>query len=217
MQTIHPVRRQLRRQLIRDLASASVLGLMSVGLGHAQSAPSTRLKATPRQTEGPYYPLELPKDSDFDLLQNGNANYTKGRAAWVEGTVLDLDGMPLKGGIVEIWQCDEAGHYHHPADGNRADKAFQGFGSTKLDAEGRFRFRTIQPVLYAGRTPHIHAKVKLGARELLTTQLYVEGDPGNAKDWLWRSLPAEARASLTRPYVPVADGLRAEYQLVVAA
>ena len=113
----------------------------------------------------------------------------------MDGSVTDLQGKPVAGAQVEIWQCDEAGHYHHPGDGGRADPAFQGFGRVTVGADGRYRFRTIRPVAYSGRTPHIHVKVKLGARELLTTQLYVEGDPHNERDFLWRNLGAEPRAA----------------------
>lgn len=75
----------------------------------------------------------------------------------------------------------------------------------------------MKPVAYSGRTPHIHAKVKLGTRELLTTQLYVEGDAGNARDGLWRRLSVEDRALVTSPYVMGPEGLSARYALVVAA
>ncbi len=124
----------------------------------------------------------------------------------------------MRGAIVEIWQCDVDGHYRYPRDGGRADPAFQSFGRVAVDAEGRFRFHTIRPVAYSGRTPHIHVKVKLAQRTLLTTQLYVEGEPGNAADGLWRSLrdPLD-RAALTVPFKPAADGLRASFPIVVAA
>ena len=175
------------------------------------------LRPTPSQTEGPYYPVALPADSDFDLLRNGNATYTKGQTAVVAGTVTDTQGKPLSGGVIEIWQCDEQGHYHHPRDGNRADAAFQGFGKVLLGKDGSFQFRTIRPAPYSGRTPHIHVKIKLGAKELLTTQLYVQGDPGNERDSLWRRLGEEGQALLTRPFVPSAEGLRADYTVVVRA
>ncbi|MBI5278707.1 MAG: intradiol ring-cleavage dioxygenase [Burkholderiales bacterium] len=180
---------------------------------HAQ----TRLRATPRQTEGPFYPVEIPADSDFDLLRNGAMRYTKGTPAWVEGQVLDLQGKPVGGAQVEIWQCDEAGHYHHPGDRGRADPAFQGFGKVVAGADGRYRFHTLRPAPYSGRTPHIHVKVKLQQRELLTTQLYVEGDANNERDFLWRSLRAEDRAALTVAFRPGSDGLQASFPIVVAA
>lgn len=176
------------------------------------------LRLTPAQTEGPFYPVELPNDTDFDLLRQGDLGYARGQASWLDGTVLDRDGRPVRGAHVEIWQCDVDGRYRHPRDGGRADPAFQAFGRAAVDAQGRYRFHTIRPVAYAGRTPHIHVKVKIAQRELLTTQLYVEGDPGNAADGLWRGLrePLD-RAALTVPFRPSADGLRATFAIVVAA
>ena len=123
----------------------------------------------------------------------------------------------MAGAQVEIWQCDHQGRYHHPGDGGRADPHFQGFGRVRVGADGRYRFRTIRPVAYGGRTPHIHVKVKLGARELLTTQLYVEGDPHNERDFIWRRLDDQARAMVTAPFVAGTDGLRATFPIVVAA
>jgi protocatechuate 3,4-dioxygenase beta subunit len=175
------------------------------------------LRPTPRQTEGPYYPVALPADTDFDLLRTGAAAYGKGQPAWVTGTVTDTRGTPLAGGVIEIWQCDQDGHYHHPADGSKADLAFQGFGKVVLGKDGSFRFRTLKPAPYSGRTPHIHVKVKLDGQSLLTTQFYVEGDPGNARDGLWRRLGEEGQAALTRPFVNGADGMKAEYAVVVQA
>ena len=93
---------------------------------------------------------------------------------------------------MEIWQCAQQGRYHHPRDGGRADAAFQGFGRVTVGADGAWRFRSIRPAPYSGGTPHIHVKVRLGRHELLTTQLYVEGDPGNARDFLWRRLKRAA-------------------------
>jgi protocatechuate 3,4-dioxygenase, beta subunit len=175
-------------------------------------------RLTPGQTEGPFYPLAIPKDSDFDLLKNGTLSYGKGEAAWVTGTVTDLAGQPVAGAQVEIWQADAQGHYDHPGDGGKIDPAFQGFGKVVVGADGQYRFRTIKPVPYSGRAPHIHFKVKLGNRELLTSQLYVEGDSHNARDFLWRNLREDAdRAALTAPFVRGADGLEARFGIVVRA
>jgi protocatechuate 3,4-dioxygenase beta subunit len=198
----------------RSTAAALVFAPTLLLRTHAQPAPR---RPTPSQTEGPFYPVQFPTDSDADLLRNGNARYAKGQPAWVDGTVTDLDGRPLAGAQVEIWQCDQDGHYHHPGDGGRADPHFQGFGRMTVGADGRWRFRTIRPVAYSGRTPHIHMKVRLGPRELLTTQLYVQGDPHNERDGLWRRLSPQDRAALTVPFRPGADGLQASLPLVVAA
>jgi protocatechuate 3,4-dioxygenase, beta subunit len=203
----HPLRRRL-------LAAGGLLAAPAVWRAAQAQAP---LRLTPAQTEGPFYPIDLPADTDNDLLAQGQRRYGRGEPAWLDGQLLDAQGRPVRGGVVEIWQCDADGHYHHPGDGGRADPAFQGFGRATADAEGRFRFRTLKPVPYSGRTPHIHAKVRLGTRELLTTQLYVEGDPGNARDGIWRRMGLDDRAAVTLPYRSVADGWRASCRLVVQA
>ncbi|MEJ8857902.1 protocatechuate 3,4-dioxygenase [Variovorax robiniae] len=204
------------RGLPRRALSAAIVALPALWLGARAQAPTAR-RATPTQTEGPFYPVALPADSDNDLLRNGTLTYAAAEPTWVDGTVTDLDGRPLAGALVEIWQCDAQGHYHHPGDGDRADRAFQGFGKVAVDAQGRYRFRTIRPVAYSGRTAHIHVKVKLGTRELLTTQLYVAGAPGNARDFLWRSMSEEARAALTVPFEKGADGWKASFPISVQA
>jgi protocatechuate 3,4-dioxygenase beta subunit len=200
--------------LTRRAAAAALVALPAFWTG-ARAQPATARRATPAQTEGPFYPVELPADSDADLLRNGSAAYRQGQPAWIDGVVSDLQGRPVAGAAVEIWQCDHAGHYHHPRDGGRADAAFQGFGRMTVGSDGRYRFRTIRPVPYSGRTPHIHVKVKLSGRELLTTQMYVEGDPNNERDFLWRQLGAD-RALVTVPFSAASDGLRAHFPIVVS-
>lgn len=210
-----PMPEALRRRIvIAAAASVAMPALLAPRVVHAASG---RLTLTPRQTEGPFYPLELPADHDGDLLVQGAGRYAQGQVAALHGLLVDPDGRPLRGGVVEIWQCDVEGRYHHPGDGNRADPDFQGFGRVAVDGDGRFAFRTIRPMPYTGRTPHIHVKVRLAARELLTTQLYVEGDPGNERDGIWRRLPPAARDTVTLPFVASGDGLRADCRLVVEA
>jgi len=202
--------------LPRRTVAAALVVMPALWLG-ARAQPAASRLATPSQTEGPFSPVRLPQDSDGDLLRNGTLDYRSGQPAWVDGTVTDLSGRPLRGAQVEIWQCDQNGHYHHPGDGDRADAAFQGFGRVTVGEDGSYRFRTIRPVPYSGRTPHIHVKVKLGTRELLTTQLYVAGDPGNARDYLWRNLPQAAREAVTVPFERGPDGLQARFPIAVAA
>ncbi len=203
---------RLRRRIVGGLAATLALpGFIRDALAQAT------LRLTPAQTEGPYYPVSLPADTDFDLLAQGKLHYNRGTATWLDGSVTDTSGRPLRGAVVEIWQCDEQGHYHHPADGGKADPAFQGFGRVVAGSDGSYRFRTIRPAPYTGRTPHIHVKVRLGQRELLTTQLYVEGDPGNSRDFLWRRMSEQDRAATTVPFAAVADGLHALFSIVVNA
>ena len=208
MQPPSPVRRRLMLASAASLAAPAWL---------TPAFAQTALRPTPSQTEGPFYPVAMPADSDFDLLRNGRVDYRQGQPAWVEGVVTDTRGTPVAGAVVEIWQCDHAGHYHHPGDGDKADPAFQGFGQVSVGRDGRYRFRTLKPVQYSGRTPHIHVKVKLDRQTLLTTQLYVAGDPGNDRDFLWRRLNEQGRAALTVPFVSGSDGLRAEFPITVQA
>lgn len=202
----------LRRRVVATL----LIGAPALCWGRRVEAAPV-LQATPAQTEGPFYPVVIPEDSDYDLLRNGTRDYPEGQVVWLEGTVRDLAGQPVSGAQVEIWQCDHAGHYHHPGDGGRADSRFQGFGRVTASADGRYRFRTIRPVPYSGRTPHIHVKVRLGTRELLTTQVYVADEPGNQRDSLWRSLNPEERAALTVTFTPGKNSQQASFPIVVAA
>ncbi len=206
-----------RRQYLSHTARyAAVVGMAAVW-GSARAQSPVPLRLTPTQTEGPYYPDVMPQDTDFDLLRNGVRQYSRGQATWLTGSVSDVQGKPVAGAVVEIWQCDHDGHYHHSAGGGRADPAFQGFGRVQVGADGSYKFRTLRPAQYSGRTPHIHIKVKQGRRELLTTQLYVAGDPGNERDGLWRNLRQDAKAALTVPFAQGSDGLQAQFAIVVAA
>jgi protocatechuate 3,4-dioxygenase beta subunit len=142
---------------------------------------------TPGQSEGPFYPVRLPDDRDADLVRvTGSDAQALGVVTHVMGRVLSPDGRPLPGVLVEIWQCDAHGRYRHPRERGVAalDAGFQGYGQTLTDASGGYRFRTIRPVAYPGRTPHIHFKLGTAAGELLTTQMYVAGEPGNQRDGL---------------------------------
>jgi protocatechuate 3,4-dioxygenase beta subunit len=165
------------------------------------------LTRTPRQTEGPFYPNKLPLDTDNDLLiVNDSITPAVGEVTHLSGRVLDAKGSPLRNALVEIWQCDAKGVYLHTADSSRKtrDANFQGFGRFLTGSSGDYYFRTIKPVPYTGRTPHIHFKVKQGSRELLTTQCYIKGYAGNEKDGIWRGIrDAKAREAVTIPFEPL--------------
>lgn len=160
------------------------------------------LTLTPRQTEGPFYPDKLPLDTDNDLLiLNDSITPAAGEITYLSGRILGPDGSPLRGATIEIWQCDASGVYLHSKNlggHEKQDKHFQGYGRFTTASTGEYLFRTIKPVPYTGRTPHIHAKVRMNGRELLTTQVYVKGHPGNEKDRLYKSIAAgKPRESVT--------------------
>lgn len=176
--------------------------------------------ATPAQTAGPFYPVELPLDRDNDLTRvEGARGVAKGRITDLTGRLLDVNDRPVRAARIEIWQCDANGHYHHPRDPGPRDPSFQGFGHTVTDAAGRYRFRTIRPVPYPGRTPHIHVAVFREGEEPFVTQLYVRGEPRNDADFLFRRVPPEHRALVTAEFVPAKRGdaeLEAVFDIVLA-
>jgi protocatechuate 3,4-dioxygenase beta subunit len=170
------------------------------------------LLATPSMTEGPFYPDKLPRDQDNDLIKiNDNITPAVGTITQLTGRVLAASGSPIKDATIEIWQCDANAVYLHTADSRRKadqrDKNFQGFGRFTTASSGEYRFRTIKPVPYPGRpAPHIHVKVKRGDRELLTTQIFIRGHEGNARDGILNSArDLVDRELLMADFKPIAD------------
>lgn len=197
-----------------------VAGAALGGLGMTPLAAVAALLPTPRQSEGPFYPDRLPTDMDNDLVRiEGAVREAGGEILRLSGRVLHLDGRPLEGAVVEIWQCDAHGQYIHSRDGGPGgiDRYFQGIGRTPVAADGSYTFRTIRPVVYTGRTPHIHAKVYAANGRELKTQIYVAGEPTNARDSLYRRLSAEEQQRVTMALMPAAGMYRwtAEFDFVV--
>lgn len=171
--------------------------LLGIG-GLLITSPTVALQAllpTPRGPAGPFYPNRPPADDDSDLTRvSGRPRTASGEHTELSGRLLDRNGNAIAGGRLEIWQCDANGRYHHPRDsGGPLDLNFQGFGHTVTDDAGRYRFRTIKPVPYPGRTPHIHMAVWAPGRRAFVTQLYVRGEPRNSRDFLFRRIPVESR------------------------
>lgn len=188
--------------LTRRRLLAAGAGLAAAGTVRASLA--GRLLRTPAQTEGPFYPDRLPLDTDNDLLRmDGRGAAARGEPTEVTGRVLDTDGRTLPGVRVEIWQCDALGYYHHIKEYSGGDPSFQGYGRTVAAEDGGYRFRTIKPVPYRPRTPHIHFKLSGRGIDGLTTQLYIAGYPLNAEDFIYGRLPAAARERVTVPFRPV--------------
>lgn len=180
------------------------------------------LALTPPQTEGPFYPDKLPLDTDNDLLViNDGITPGVGAVTWLSGRVLDRRGDPIRNAMVEIWQCDNNGAYIHTGTGNKEkqDKNFQGFGRFLTGSTGEYLFRTIRPVPYPGRSPHIHYAIKLKGEKKLVTQCYIEGHEGNPKDGIWKGLSEQGRKLVTVPFSPIpkskAGELAAKFDLVL--
>ena len=203
-----------RRLLI--IASAAALPLTRVWAG------DELLPATPSDVEGPFYPVDIPEDSDNDLTRVVGKNQNSlGQYTYVHGQVMDRSGVRIDGARVEIWQCDHTGVYHHPNAPGSPDVNFQGFGAMVTNRDGHYHFRTLRPVPYEGRTPHIHFRVSAEGLERLTTQLYVaEEAPQNSRDSLYNRHNEAEQALVTTSFTPIAnrqDGLlEAEFNIVLA-
>jgi protocatechuate 3,4-dioxygenase, beta subunit len=200
-------RRRLLLTTVAAVGSAASLGLP------ATAAPG---RVLPGMTDGPFYPSRRWRDGgpfaaggwDADLTRvAGQAGAARGEHLALALQVVDSDGRVVDGVEVEIWQCDALAVYRHPRQevpAGRFDAGFQGFGSALAGADGRLRFRTIRPVPYPGRTPHIHVKLRHPNFGEMSSQLFVDGDPGNAGDFLWRRLDAEAQQALAMRLQPAA-------------
>ena len=182
----------MKRQISRRLMVAGTGALLLP----SRAAVAAGLVPTPAQTEGPFYPAALPIESDSDLVQvRGSSARAMGIVLHLQGRVLNVDGKPMAGAAVAIWQSDSQGLYDHPRQSGRErrDAAFQGYGRLTVAADGRYAFRTLKPVAYPGRAPHIHFKVATVEGRHLTSQFYLAGDALNAGDFVYRAATRDAR------------------------
>jgi protocatechuate 3,4-dioxygenase beta subunit len=181
------------------------------------------LVRTPRQTEGPFYPDHLPLDTDNDLIVvNDGLTPAVGEITHLSGRVLDGRGDPMRNVLVEIWQVDSKGVYLHSKSNrhDQRDQNFQGFGRFLTGSTGEYYFRTIKPVTYPGRTPHIHFAIKMKGRDRWTTQCYIKGEPRNGTDGVYKEISdPKARAAVTVDFAPVkasrAGELAARFDIVL--
>lgn len=205
-----------RRQFAKYLSFGAAM-LTSAG------AFAEELTKTPDMTEGPFYPDKLPLDTDNDLLiVNDGITPAVGEITHLSGKILDQNGAPVRSAFVEVWQCDNQGAYLHSGSSNREtyDNNFQGYGRFMTDVKGQYYFRTIKPVPYPGRTPHIHFAVSINGKRHLTTQLLIKGHEQNERDGLFRQIKeAKLREMLVTEFKPIKESklgeLAANWDLVL--
>ena len=159
------------------------IGLLASGweLSHPDAALTQQLAPTPscrdgdestiRQTEGPFFKPRSPERSDL------REPSTSGRRFELSGFVLTRACRPVRGALVDLWHADEKGEYDNVG--------FRYRGHVFTEPDGAFRFRTIVPALYPGRTRHYHVKVQAPSSRILTTQLYFPNEPANLRDGLF--------------------------------
>jgi len=150
---------------------------------------------TVSETEGPFFKPRSPARSE---LREAGA---RGRQFELSGVVLSRSCRPLRGAVVDLWHANEKGEYDNVG--------FRYRGHVISGADGAFRFRTIVPALYSGRTRHYHVKVQAPGSRLLTTQLYFPNEPANLRDSLFQ------RELLMR-VADAGDGLAGRYDFVLS-
>lgn len=149
---------------------------------------------TIRETEGPFFKPRSPERRD--LREAG----TKGNQLELSGFVLNRSCRPVRGAVVDLWHADEKGEYDNIG--------FRYRGHIITGPDGVFRFHTIVPALYSGRTRHYHVKVQAPDSHLLTTQLYFPNEPANLHDGLFQ------RELLMR-VADAGDGLAGRFDFVL--
>jgi protocatechuate 3,4-dioxygenase beta subunit len=203
-----------RRRLVQSL-SLTAAGLWAPG------AFAELLTLTPPMTEGPFFPDKLPLDQDNDLIRiTDHTTPAVGTITNLSGRVLDKNGNPLKDALVELWQADDHGTYIHSKGASKGerDPGFQGYGKFETAKDGGWKFRTIKPGLYTGRTRHYHFGITLKGQKRFATQLFFKDEPANAKDGVLRGIKDDQqRESVIRSFVPVPDTkeLAATWDIVI--
>jgi len=195
----------------------AVLGMSAALARKAWAAPLT---PTPEQTAGPFYPSVLPDDRDADLVVvKGRSGRAQGTVLYLSGRVTDTNGAPAVDALVEIWQADNFGHYLAPKDGGPGprDPNFQGYGQVKTDATGAYRFRTIRPVPYASRPPHVHFQITHARLRPLITQMYVTGEQGQEDPAAFGGQRVREALSVTLQPASEAGAHAARFDIVLVA
>jgi protocatechuate 3,4-dioxygenase beta subunit len=212
-----------RRQSLRlglggaGAAGLAVLAPRAAGARILAEPTAPPLAPTPAMTEGPLYPPMFQATPVRTLRTSGAPSM--GRPMLLAGRIVDTAGRPVEGARIEIWQCDARGHYHHPRDTGAEDRdpGFAGFGWQLAAAGGSYEFETIEPVPYPGRTPHVHVRVRQGARVRLTSQVFLpDRVEDNGRDFLWRALGRAGQPLASGSDVASAGPRRLVFDLVVA-
>jgi protocatechuate 3,4-dioxygenase beta subunit len=188
----------------RRLLAGSFATCVALKLGEHTARAQAELVPTPacgdhdeptiRQTEGPFFKPRSPERSD--LRTPG----LKGQPFELKGLVLTRSCRPVERILVDLWHADDAGDYDNTG--------FRLRGHQFTDAQGRYRFLTIMPGVYTGRTRHFHVKVQPPGGRVLTTQLYFPDEPKNRSDGLFRR-------ELTMKVAKLGDGLAGRFDFVL--
>ncbi len=202
-------RRHFLRQLGLGAAFFSIPGAFAEQLARKSGTKTAWVE------EGPFYPPQLPLDTDNDLIiVNNSITPAVGEVTHLSGRLMDVRGAPIRNATIEIWEVDNSGVYlADRANHEKFDAHFQGFGRFLTGSTGEYYFRTLKPTRYRGRqAPHIHFKIKTKGHPDWTTQLFIKGHPGNMRDFLYQHIGDEAaQETVTKVFVPVSNSLIGEF------
>ncbi|MBS1948645.1 MAG: DUF3471 domain-containing protein [Bacteroidetes bacterium] len=210
-----------RRRFINQLGLTLGTGAISTSFAIPFTGQANdECKATPILELGPYAVMKYRKqaDHDIDLTQiEGNSGVAIGQIITVFGRITDKHCNPIQSAIVEIWQANHYGKYHHEYDKSeyKDDPNFQGWGQAITNEFGEYKFKTIYPAPYGGRTRHIHFKVSRRDYHELTTQLFFEGEERNKKDPILKIFTHEEQQLITRPVIDKGNAKQVEFNLVL--
>lgn len=207
-----------RRSTLKLGISGGIASLASIQIITAKT-----LAPTPKEIEGPFYPVRAQADKDFDLTQiEGREGKALGDVFQIKGRVLDTNGKPIVGATVDLWQANAAGRYDHPRDPRTEalDPNFQGWGIVPSGKEGGFIFKTIKPGTYPvgkgwTRPPHIHFKVSQKGFQTLVTQMYFPDEKLNKIDHLLQSKDEESQKLMVARASEDAEGVLI-YDIILA-
>lgn len=176
-------------------------------------------RLTPILELGPYPVMKYRNqaDHDIDLTSiKGNKGIAKGKKLLLSGIITDENCKPIQGAVVEIWQANHFGKYHHEFDNKgEEDPNFQGWGQAITNAKGEYKFKTIVPGLYGYRARHIHLKISKRGYHELTTQLYFDGEERNKTDGILNNFPHEDQQQIIRPMVADGDINKMEFNISI--
>ena len=150
---------------------------------------------TPSQTVGPYFAMGMVLEPEHVMVND----QTRGERISIMGQVLDGDDVPVTDALVEIWQPDASGIFDHPNDPNQAnfDPNFTGFGRSKTEENGQFRFETIKPGAVGNSAPYINVRVfSRGMLIHAVTRIYFSDEAANESDPVLSTVPTDRRSTL---------------------
>ncbi len=207
----------------RNVIKLGIAGTVTSLFGVTESWGEKAAMPTPKEVEGPFYPVADQNDKDADLtLIAGEKKLAQGQPIIIYGSIKDTSGQAIENATIDIWQANAVGRYNHPRETNPAprDPYFQGWAVLHSDKHGNYRIKTIKPGAYPAtrtwtRPPHIHFKIAKPGFPTLITQMYFPGEPLNKSDLLFNGKNKSEQSAMIARETQAQDGLTAYLHNIV--